>query len=521
MSVAVPEWLERHRVSVVGLSLDDVIGLRAAKREVRSLVARLNHPEVMLAAGGDLPRGILFWGAPGCGKTLLARAMAATLATNGANVDFYSIAASDVDAPRFEELAAWLGSRAADDPLAVLYIDEIDLWARDRDDYRHTDSTRATLLGALAAIDGLNAPASRNRVLWLASSNRHPRLLDAALVRAGRFGFKVSVGWPTLVERAEILRFYAATRRVAADIDWRRAAALAGVKTSPAQLRQALDDALALALADLGTDAVVSWRHVAEAMLRRGRVDDEPLPSAERRWEVAVHEAGHAVASIVRGVAVSALTIRKNDSGTTDLEDESEEPRDSMPFGATALAARATISMAGLAAERIVLGRYGIGGASDVANATRTALLLIDEGATEHARPLKFDDFEQSPMGQDERYLAAATIVAAARREAESIVLANRRAIEVIAQALMARTHLSGAELAVAVERAGLRMPEDELDVVAPEIDELERELAAAFEAAGLRTPGDRADVHAAAQERGERPESPGSPASRELLATT
>jgi hypothetical protein len=159
----------------------------------------------------------------------------------------------------------------------------------------------------------------------------------------------------------------------------------------------------------------------------------------------------------VLGVPVSALTIRRNSSGVTESEDESDAPADDLPFGAPALAARATIALAGLAAERLILGRYGLGGSSDVASATRTAIMLIDEGASDVTRPLKFDEFDESPRGQDERFLAAAAIVSAARSEAELIVSAHRSAIETVARELLKRAHLSGAELDATLARAGLR----------------------------------------------------------------
>lgn len=454
-----PAWLERHRVAVDGLTLDDVIGLRAAKRELASLVARLLHPEIILAAGGDLPRGVIFYGPPGCGKTLLARVMAAMLESAAGGIAFYSVAASDLSAPRFEELSQWLGTRSPDATLVVLYVDEIDLWGRDRDDYRHSDQTRATLLGALAAIDGLDAPASRNRVLWLASSNRGMRELDPALVRAGRFGFSVRVVWPNLAERAEILEFYARLRRVESGIDWRRAAALAGPRTSPAQLRQALDDALALAIADRGAHAAVGWRDIAEAVLRDGRVRDITPPSAARLWETAVHEASHAVANIDLGVVVTSVTIRQ-EGGATTTESHGECDVDDSPFGAPMLRDRAVVAMAGLAGERLILGRYGLGGGNDVASATRVAKELIRQGAEAAARPVSYGDFEESPLAQDEQFSAVAAIVTGARADAEGLVSRRRNSIESLAQSLLASQHLSGAELELALAQAGLAQPD-------------------------------------------------------------
>jgi hypothetical protein len=139
--------------------------------------------------------------------------MAGLLAAQGQDVEFFAVAASP------------------DEPLVVIHIDEIDLWGRNREDFRHK-TARERLLGAAAAIDGID-DTSRNKVLWLASSNHHRGQLDPALVRAGRYGFSVHIDTPSVDERAQILAYYAATRRVAPDIDWMRAAALA----APAQPR--------------------------------------------------------------------------------------------------------------------------------------------------------------------------------------------------------------------------------------------------------------------------------------------
>jgi ATP-dependent Zn protease len=463
-----PTWLEAHRVTLRGLTFDAVIGLHAANREVQSLIARLAHPEVIVAAGGNLPRGVLFYGPPGCGKTLMARVMASLLRETG-EVEFYSVAASDLNASRFEDLSRWVATRPAEAPRLVIYIDEVDLWALDRSHYQHSDDTRATLLGALAAIDGLEEGVA-DRVLWLASSNQQPRSLDAAFVRPGRYGFWVQVGPGTKRDRVEVLRYYAATRRVAPDIDWERAAALAGHGTTPAALRQALDDALALALAEDGADAVVQARHVEEAISKRGLTTERPEPTADETWATAIHEASHAVASIMLGVVVTAISLRR-DGGTTEstIDDANEYAVATEEDTRRQL----VIGMAGMSGEALVLGQLSMGSSSDIVKATGIAMTRVHAGVEPAARIVNYGAFtDDSLLAADERFQAVAAALNAARREADRLILTHREAVETIARHLVTERHLSGRTLNAALVAAGLVARDMDPDQLVLELQE-------------------------------------------------
>lgn len=178
-----PAWLESHRVDVSTLRHQDVVGIGHVLREVGSLVARLRDPERATAIGVEPPRGILFWGEPGLGKTLVARYLAASL---GPDVPFYEVSADELTPDRIRGTLRYL---AATHPRSVLYLDEIDTFGMGRDYTMYHDAdTRQLLTACLSALDGL---VSTSGPVVIASSNSGPQRLDAALVRAGRFGFKV------------------------------------------------------------------------------------------------------------------------------------------------------------------------------------------------------------------------------------------------------------------------------------------------------------------------------------------
>ena len=449
-----PVWLADHRVIGQSLSMDDVVGLRAPKREVESLIARIQHPEVLRRAGAQIPRGVLFAGPPGTGKSYLARAMASRLAELSPETEFYSIAAATFDQSRFEELSRYLRQRPPDAPLLVIYIDEIDLWARTRDDYRSTDQSRATLFAALATLDGLDDRGA-DRVLWLASTNRAEEI-DDALVRPGRFGFTVRLREPRPVERLELFRFYARNRPVDDGIDWDHINDLTPRRTTPAAIRQALDDALALAIADEGHEARIQQRHVLEAILREGRIEDEDAPWSEAQTRaIATHEAGHALVAAMLGTPLQSLSLRPH-GGLTISGDPSRDTVTSR-----GVADRLATTLAGTVAEAVVLGDVSMGGLTDTHAATALARYAIGAGL-DGSRPMTYRPFDDSVMAMDEEFLLVATALNQARQRATRVIAMRVPAVRDLADLLIEKRQLTGGELTSALEFARRTADDDD-----------------------------------------------------------
>lgn len=429
-------WLEEHRVDVGEISEDDVIGIGHVMREVRSLLGRLRHPEVMAEIGAEMPRGILFHGSPGSGKTLTARYLASQLERD---VPMFEVSSDELTPDRVRGALRHLGETYG---RAVLYIDEIDSFALSRQMEQHTPQTRAVLVAMLAALDGLIATPG---TLVIASTNRWPAHLDAALLRAGRLGFKVQFDLPEEHEREQLFELFARSRRIAPDVDFARAAQLTR-GSSPADIRQILDDALGLALAD-GRRALRS-DDLDAALRRDGHVrPEDPVPPEELR-ATAIHEAGHVAAAVaLEGREwVYAVTIGP-EGGQTQL-------------GGERMRAHARTegwswndlvgSFAGAAAEELVIGQITLGCKNDLQTATGDMLSRVEAGMERTFPPLSPDVLD-AKFPETLRTSLAETLrdrLAEARRHAVEIVAANRQPIEQFAAALLDQPELTGAELA-------------------------------------------------------------------------
>lgn len=438
-------WLEAHRVDVSTLRRTDIVGIGHVLGEADSLIARLRDPARAAAMGVEPPRGILLWGEPGLGKTLVARYLAASLGSGDGQVPFYEVSADELSPDRIRGALHYLADHH---PQSVLYIDECDTFGMAREDFQSHDSgTRLLLTATLAALDGIATTAGP---IVIASSNSAPAYLDRALVRAGRLGFKVRFDAPDEAERIALFALF--TRSVPCEdgIDWQHAARLTLGK-SPADIRQLVSDAGAIALA--ADRDVVAEQDVVDAIRRDGRIEPEDAVDEPSLRRIAVHEAGHvAVAEALRPGWVYSVRIGADGGATAfgkegvlNAERPDDEVRDAQVVG-----------YGGMAAEIELLGEGSLGGRTDVSSATETALARIAAGLTDDAVAIDLDWLGRNVADSLKESHANALVaqLTAARIIAIAVVRANIEPIRRFSVLLEAAGELSGAALRRAVDEA-------------------------------------------------------------------
>src|SRR5207245_6959473 len=270
------------------ISFQDVAGIDEAVAELREVVDFLKTPGKYQALGGRIPKGVLLVGPPGTGKTLLAKAVAGE-----ADVPFFGMSGSDfvemfvgVGAARVRDLFAQAENRAP----CIIFIDELDALGKTRggNPMGGHDEREQTLNQLLVEMDGFD---SNRGVIIMAATNR-PEILDAALLRPGRFDRTVVVDRPDIVGREAILRVHVRNVRLGA-VDLRHVASLTPGSVG-ADLANLVNEA-ALMAARNGKDAVTrvefdeAIERMAVGLERKSRIMQD-----EEKRRVAYHEAGHA-----------------------------------------------------------------------------------------------------------------------------------------------------------------------------------------------------------------------------------
>src|SRR5829696_7852608 len=353
------------------VTFDDVAGIEEAENELVEIVDFLKDPKKYTRLGGAAPKGVLLVGAPGTGKTLLARAVAGE-----AGVPFFSLSASE-----FVELFVGVGAsrvrdlfkQARENAPAIIFIDELDSIGRSRGQavVGGSSEQEQTLNQILTEMDGFS---SKEGVRVLAATNQ-PDVLDTALLRPGRFDRRVVVNLPDKVGREAILKVH--TRSVPLDrsVDLRElAASTPGL--SGADLRNLVNEAALLA-ARRGQDEVAQ-KDFLDALEKIALGPERPLlVSPEERERIAYHEGGHAILGLVVPGAdpVHRVTIvpRGEALGVTYQRPDSD--RYNFPEGY--LRARIVGMLGGRAAEEIVYGVKTTGAENDIEQATNLARTMV------------------------------------------------------------------------------------------------------------------------------------------------
>ncbi|HEX3803374.1 MAG TPA: ATP-dependent zinc metalloprotease FtsH [Solirubrobacteraceae bacterium] len=357
----------------IRVTFDDVAGIDEAKAELTEIVDFLKRPERYQRLGGRMPHGVLLYGQPGTGKTLLARAVAGE-----AHAAFFSIAASEfieaivgVGAARVRDLF----TKAKEAAPAIIFIDELDAIGRSRQGSAGitgaNDEREQTLDQILTEMDGFD---SNQAVVVLGATNR-PEILDPALLRPGRFDRRVAVQAPDKVGRRKILEVHTRSMPLDKDVDLDALAS-----TTPgmvgADLANLCNEAALLAtrrdhdavhMADF-TDALEKILLGAE----RGIV-----LSPEDRQRTAYHEAGHALVGMLTPGADPVRKISIIPRGQALGVTLSTPDADRVSYSREDLEAKVQVALGGRVAEEVIYGEITTGAESDIQQLTNIARQMV------------------------------------------------------------------------------------------------------------------------------------------------
>ena len=449
-----------------GVTFNDVAGIEEAKAELVEIVDFLRNPDRYRRLGGRIPKGVLLLGAPGTGKTLLARAVAGE-----AKVPFFSLTGSD-----FVEMFVGVGAARVRDLFvqaqavapSIIFIDELDALGRMRSAGAIVgghEEREQTLNQLLSEMDGFD---TRKGLIIMAATNR-PEILDPALLRPGRFDRKVVIDRPDVKGRDEILRVHARGVTLGPDVDLASVAVrtpgfvgadLANI-VNEAALRAARMEKAAVDMSDF--DEAID--RVVAGLERKSRV-----MSPKEKEIVAHHEAGHALVAELRPHADRVTKISIIPRGIAALGYTRQQPtEDRYLLTHAELLDRLDVLLGGRVAEEVIFGDTSTGAHDDLQRATDLARDMVTRfgmseavGLATHEGPRQAPFLDvPAPIRREFSEATAQVIDQEVRRlldEARARVLAtlseHRPALEALARLLMEREVVDGAALRRLLEPA-------------------------------------------------------------------
>ena len=457
------------------VTFGDVAGIEGAKLELTEVVDFLKNPDRFTAVGAKIPKGCLLVGPPGTGKTLLAKAVAGE-----AGVPFFSISGSE-----FVEMFVGVGAsrvrdlfeQAKKNAPCIVFIDEIDAVGRQRGAGLGggNDEREQTLNQLLTEMDGFEGNTG---IIIIAATNR-PDVLDAALMRPGRFDRQVTVDRPDYAGRLQILGVHARSKTLAKDVDLDKVARRTPGYTG-ADLANLLNEAAILAARRQLTE--VSNDEISDAIERImvGPEKKDRVMTERRKRLVAYHEAGHALVGAVMPDydAVQKISIipRGNAGGLTFFT-PSEERMESGLYSRTYLQSQMAVALGGRVAEEIIYGEDEVttGASNDLQQVAQVARQMVTRfGMSDKLGPVALGRAQGGMfLGRDiaaERDFSedtAATIdaevsdlVDAAYKRATQVLVDNRSVLDELAEMLVERETVDAEELQELLIRRDVRVAE-------------------------------------------------------------
>lgn len=446
---------KREKAAESEVTFADVAGVGDVVVELQEVIDYLKDPSRFEAFAAVAPKGVLLFGPPGCGKTLLARAVAGE-----SGVPFVTASGTEfveslvgVGAARVRDLFSQVRALAP----AILFIDEIDAVGRRREGEGTSGGEREqTLNQLLVEMDGFEVSSG---VVLMGATNR-PDILDAALLRQGRFDRHITLEAPDADGREEILNVHARNRPLAPDVDLSLVA-----KRTPgftgADLSSVINEAALLAVREGQEGGAVSARHFSEAVERvlhgphRGK-----LMTPEERHRLAVHEAGHAVVASALGRRADLHRVSILAQGAGLAKTSLGGDGDRILLTDRDIQDRLAMAMAGTAAEAGLLGRKSTIAEDDISQATGLAKEMVGlYGMSEGLGPVRVLHRYGGFLGNGSSMEAVAEqtiqafdqevrrLIETARDNAEALLKDRVNALTAIIAALEAEETLEGPAL--------------------------------------------------------------------------
>ena len=457
------------------VTFSDVAGISGAKLELTEVVDFLKNPDRFTAVGAKIPKGVLLVGPPGTGKTLLAKAVAGE-----AGVPFFSISGSE-----FVEMFVGVGAsrvrdlfeQAKKNAPCIVFIDEIDAVGRQRGAGLGggNDEREQTLNQLLTEMDGFEGNTG---IIIVAATNR-PDVLDAALMRPGRFDRQVTVDRPDYAGRLQILGVHARGKTLSKDVDLDKVARRTPGYTG-ADLANLLNEAAILAARRELTE--VSNDEISDAIERvmAGPEKKDRVMSVRRARLVAYHEAGHALVGALMPdydpVQKISIIPRGNAGGLTFFT-PSEERMESGLYSRAYLQNQMAVALGGRVAEEIVYGEDEVttGASNDLQQVANTARQMItrfgmsdgigpvalgrSQGGTFLGRDIAAErDFSEETAAMIDREVS--DLVDVAYKRATKVLVDNRSVLDELAEMLVEQETVDAEELQDLLIKRDVRVAE-------------------------------------------------------------